>query len=203
MKVTIVVVTAGLALLAAGCKSSGAPSTDGQSASQQAANSADVYVTQNHVEQDNINLRQKVADDPTTILWCTFFPQNSQQQPFTVPIAGKLTSSDKRLLHSTYAQSGGSDVHPYWVDQAGQDGTYGSSVPYRYGFDPSRSVYSDFTDLPSMCTTAPTVFQKNETRVIVATDPALNAISDKAHQQLTSGDAAGAAKTLAGAETKS
>src|SRR3989344_3363645 len=85
------------------------------------AQNAEYYIQVNGLERKNYNWRQEIADDPTTILWCTSaFPVPSS--PFiTVPIMGKLTSGAKR---------------PYSTDP-GPGGMYGSSGEYRYGFGPA------------------------------------------------------------------
>src|SRR6201987_5986521 len=129
----------------------------GTSAADQAQKASDnlqsqIYQSKNNIEFRNYNDRQKLADNPATILWCTFFPPGVQGtsngttpgQAFTVPIAGKLTSSNKRPYDST-GWSG--DV--YGINLPGPDHMFGSSSEYRYGFDPTRAIYYDFTDLAS------------------------------------------------------
>src|SRR5262249_21146719 len=122
-----------------------------QQASQDASNKLQnqIYQPKHDVEFHNYNDRLRVSDDPSTILWCTFFPQTPAQEPITVPIAGKLTSSNKRPYRGTYEADNGAPG----TEIPGPDHMFGSSSEYRYGFDPTRTIYYDFTDLPSICTT--------------------------------------------------
>ncbi len=153
-----------------------------------------VYVQHNNVEFQNYNDRQKVADDPATILWCTAYPTNPNARPVTVPIRGKLTSSDKRPYATTTARSGATDS-VYSPEIPGPDGMYGSSVPYRYGFTPA-GVYVDFTDLQTVCTTEPTVYQSQQTELVLRTDQPLSDASAKARTALQAGNPGEAARIL-------
>lgn len=138
----------------------------------------DAYIPKNDIEFKNYNRRQKIADDPTAILWCTFFPFAPGQEPFTVPIVGKLTSSGKRPFRK-YSCSGCEEVQP--------DAMFGSSSEYRYGFTPA-DFYIDFTDLSSFCTTQPTVWQRNHTTVILEVESNMDELNKQARQALKNGD---------------
>lgn len=142
---------------------------------------AQVYNPTNNVEFNNYNERQKIADDPATILWCTAYLDNPNVPPITYPIVGKLTSSNKRPYATTVnAASGDTDEVP------GPDKMYGTSTEYRYGFTPG-GVYVDFTGINTICTTEPTVYQATKTTIVLQTDTALNAAATQAHAALTAG----------------
>lgn len=195
-----------VACFAAGCGGGGKPSPKSAQQKAQAASNAlqgSVYQSKNNVEFRNYNWRQEIADDPATILWCTFFPPGlsgvtdgtTPGQPFTVPIAGKLTSSNKRPYDATaYSDRGNYTFTEHEVP--GPDHMYGSSSEYRYGFGPNgKSDYQDFTLFASYCTTQPKVWQAN-TPIITATSVTLNSISKAATAALKSGDAAKATEIL-------
>lgn len=177
-------------------------STGGTTASKQAQKQSNqlqgqIYQSQHDIEFNNYNLRQRMADDPSTILWCTFAFPNTGLQPITVPIAGKLTSSNKRPYDDhVYTQDYGAEELP------GPDHMFGSSSEYRYGFDPTRTIYYDFTGLPSFCTNTPLVWQKNETHIVVETAATLGSIDKAAQSALKAGDAKKALEILKGAESK-
>lgn len=59
----------------------------------------DNYVPKNDVEGRNYNARQKLADNPATLIWCTTYPPTPNAKAFTVPaamIAVGIWSSRKR-----------------------------------------------------------------------------------------------------------
>lgn len=183
-----------------GTASSCGGGTSASDASQKASDQlqSQVYQSKHNVEFRNYNLRQKMADDPSTILWCTFaWPGQIGQQLVTVPIAGKLTSSNKRPYAATYTADNGAPG----TEVPGPDHMFGSSAEYRYGFDPTLTQYSDFTDLPSYCTNVPTVWQQNQTTIISQTSTTLNSISKAAQQAIKDGDPTKAAAILKTAET--
>lgn len=175
----------------------GVPDSQSQAQQQAQQNQAQrsFYIPKNDLEFKNYNARQELADDPTTILWCTFFPFTGGQEPFTVPVIGKLTSSGKRPFQTQKLEYGGDFSQSYYPEQVQPDGMYGSSVEYRYGFSPD-GTYVDFTDLPSFCTNKPTVWQANKTTIIVEGATDLQAINDAAQEALKNGDAAGAMELL-------
>lgn len=133
----------------------------------QRANARQNYTPKNDVEGRNYNARQKLADDPTSIIWCSVYPSNQTVKPYTVPIVGKLTSGNKRP-YSTSQVSGNSVT--YSPELPGPDGFYGTSGEYRYGFDPS-GVYYDFYNVETVCTSAPTLIQRNTTTIAVTAAP--------------------------------
>lgn len=94
--------------------------TPAQDAAIAKANSNVIYNPKNNLELQNYNDRQKIADDPTTILWCTgAFPIPSSPL-FTVPILGKLTSASKRPYYTTT-----NNTQYATTEVPGPDGMYG------------------------------------------------------------------------------
>lgn len=162
------------AMLAAGCGGSStkpAAAPNGQTAQDVAAqNAGALHVTTTNVEFNNYNKKQALFDDPSTILWCTYFPPTPGAKPFTVPVSGKLTSSTKRatpptkVLIAGYGTGGGSST--YTPDQPGPDGMFGSSDQYRFGFTP-LGMYEDFENLASFCTTDLTDYGRTEAVLIL------------------------------------
>lgn len=125
------------------------------------------YIPQNDIEFKNYNKRQQIADDPTTIMWCTSaFPIPSSPL-FTVPIVGKVTSSGKRAF----------DTDP------GPDGMWGSSSEYDYGFTPTDNL-AEWHKMSQFCTNQPTVWQREHTVVTIQIDPALMAAHTAAREAL-------------------
>lgn len=105
-----------------------------------------------------IRAQEEIYDDPSTILWCTVYPQSPNSPVFTVPIQGKLTSSSVSYYPGESVQWNSS--YSWTEENQSVDGMYhGSPPPYRYGFTPGGQ-YVDFTDLPTFCTTALTEFQE-------------------------------------------
>jgi hypothetical protein len=153
----------------------------GNNAAQQAALDKaahnQVYQQKNAVELNNYNARQKIADDPTTILWCTgAFPIPSSPL-FTVPILGKLTSASKRPFSTSQVVFTDSTNLNYSPELPGPDGMYGPSDTYRYGFTPG-GVYVEFSgSMETFCTTQATVWQRQNTTIVVATDDKLTKAS--------------------------
>ncbi len=141
-----------------------------------------IYVMKNDVEFNNYNRRQVLADDPTSILWCTSaFPVPGSPM-FTIPIVGKLTSGSKRPFPI-------SDARP------GPDGMYGSSGEYRYGFTTS-GMYADWYNMQTFCTTEPTVWQRQSTTLVMQADPELLRVQTAARAALARGNTAEANRIL-------
>lgn len=138
------------------------------------------YIPKNDVEYDNYVKRIQLADDPTTILWCTFFPYTAGQEPFTVPIVGKLTSSHKR---------------PYQDGDLQADRMFGDSSEYRFGFTPA-GFYIDFTTLDSYCTNQPTTWQRNKTTLVMSPDKEFMDLQKKAKDALEAGNSDEALRLL-------
>lgn len=159
-----------------------------------------VYDIKNFLDFRNYNFRNKLEDDPTTIMWCTFsWPgTGGAQQLNTVPIAGKLTSSGKRPYRTTNTADNGA----VGTERAGPDAMFGSSVEYRYGPDPTLTTLYEFTGLPSFCTNKPTVWQQNKTNVMIQTSATLSSLSDAASAALQQGNEKEALRILKKAESK-
>lgn len=63
---------------------------------------------------------------------------------------------------------------------------YGSSGDYRYGFTPGGNMV-DFTGIATFCSTEPTVWQRENTTIVVQQDPGLAAAGRKAQNALKAG----------------
>lgn len=144
------------------------------------------YVQQNDVEFENYNRRQQLTDDPSTIIWCTSAYPFPGTPLFTVPVVGKLTSGGKR---------------PFPNDP-GPDGMYGSSGEYRYGFTTAGTMV-DFYNIATFCTTEPTVWQRENTEIVMKIDPVLAKAQADAKEALKRGDTATATSILESAIGKS
>jgi hypothetical protein len=172
--------------------------TNQHNAQQEALNRARenvTYVDRNHVELDNYNKRQALADDPTTLLWCTSsFPQPNSPM-FTVPVVGKLTSGGKRPYPTTISRTYYQSTSEYFPELPGADGMYGTSGEYRYGFTPA-GFYVDFYNIATFCTTELTVFQRESTIVMLAQDNSIAEAQGKAQAALKAGDTAKATQIL-------
>lgn len=165
----------------AGCSSGGQTASE-QAQKQAQTNSSDRqnFVPKNDIEGKNYNARQKLADDPNTIVWCSVYPTNPNVKPFTVPIVGKLTSSNKRPAPTSIVDY----QAKYYPELPGQDGMYGSSSSYRFGFDPAGN-YWDFSEtLEGVCSSVPTVIQKATTQFAITASGDVNALSTKANAAL-------------------
>lgn len=148
---------------------------------QAAANAANrsAYIAKNSLDFNNYDRRQRLSDNPSTIVWCTAVFSQPGAPMITVPIVGKLTSGGKR----PFAASDGT---------AGPDGMYGPSGDYRYGFTPGGNMV-EFTGIATFCTTEPTVWQKEKTTLVIETDQTLKAAADQASEHLSRATAAGRA----------
>lgn len=192
-----------LALAACGGQSSSGPTAAeiAQAASNQLQKL--VYQSKHNVEFRNYNWRQEISDDPATILWCTFFPPGisgvsngtTPGQAFTVPIAGKLTSSNKRPYRDTsYVDAGNYSWYPQ--ERPGPDHMFGGSAEYRYGFGPAgKADYHDFTGFASTCNSVPEVWQAN-TPILTGTSTTLQSLSNAAEAALRAGNVAKAETIL-------
>ncbi len=112
--------------------------------------------------QNYMRAQEDVYDNPATILWCTASFNAATSPLFTVPIAGKLTSSSVSYFPNQHLED--ADMGEYYgqtlVESQSVDGMYhGSPGPYRYGFTPGGQ-YVDFTNMAVFCTTALTEFQR-------------------------------------------
>lgn len=142
-----------------------------------------VYVPKNGLELKNYNRRGELADDPTTILWCTSSFPIPASPLFTVPMVGKLTSGSKR---------------PFAGDSSttmDSNGMFGPSGEYRFGFTPAGQ-YADWYNMATFCTTEPMVWQRQNTQIAMAADPRLLAAHQEARRLLGDGNAQGATDVL-------
>lgn len=156
------------------------------------------YLPSHDVEFNNYNEAQKLYDSPDTIIWCSTTWGNPSAPIVTVPIAGKLTSSSVSYFPGRKWTDRG-DYTWTEVEQPSVDGMYhGSPPPYRYGFTPGGQ-YVDFFNMPTVCTTALTKFQRQQTKVSISVDPAAAAAQKRAEAALKAGDKAGAQAILEGA----
>lgn len=173
-----------MALTVAGCDES-AGQSDGYKAVEANAKNRDAYKPSNNVEFDNYNSAQKLYDDPNTIQWCTATWSNGSAPLFTVPIRGKLTSSSVSYYPNSEVRNDGSAS--YNPELRSVDGMYhGNPPPYRYGFTPA-GVYVDFSGMEVMCTTQPMKFQREDTKLTFAPDPALADANRRAQDALKNG----------------
>lgn len=153
------------------------------------------YLPSRDVEFNNYNAAQKLYDDPTTIIWCSTTWGNASAPIVTVPVAGKLTSSSVSYFPSDSVLDYGSEGHPV-VERKSVDGMYhGTPPPYRYGFTPGGQ-YVDFFNMPTVCTTQPTKFQRQKTDVVVSIDAGLSNAQKQASALLKQGRKAAAQRVL-------
>lgn len=153
----------------AGCSESN-PSLD---QNKKTADERTNYVPVNDVEGRNYNARLKLADNPATLLWCTVYPSNPNAKAATYPIVGKLTSGSKRPNPGTKVD-GTKDL--YYPEMPDGQSMYGTSAEYRYGFDPAGNYVEFWASLEGMCSTVPTINQKNTTELQINVTGDLTAI---------------------------
>lgn len=196
--------------VAAGCGTGGASSPSAADQSQAASDKlqSQIYQSKHNIEFRNYNLRQKISDDPSVILWCTFFPPGVSQVSnggvggaITVPIAGKLTSSNKRPYQGSQYNYADNNAVGVSGEAPGPDHMFGSSAEYTYGFDPTLSTYYQFSNLASFCTTEPTVWQVKATEIVVNTQSTLANLSQAASAAIKAGDPKKALELLKQADT--
>lgn len=151
---------------------------------------------------DNAELRnyegaQKLYASPTTIIYCTTTWGNASAPLVTIPIAGKLTSSSVSYFPSSRAwKPHDQGAGEYTPERRSVDGLYhGNPPPYRYGFTPGGQ-YVDFFNMPTLCTTALTKFQRQSTKVTIDVDAQAQAADQQAQDALAHGDKAGAQRIL-------
>jgi len=168
-------------LVVLGASSCEAPQTDAQKAAQDKADNGETFIPKNDVERHNYNARTELADNPASLIWCSVYPTNPNVKPFTVPIAGKLTSGGKRPYPTEIVKKG--DETSYFPEFPDPNGMYGSSGDYRYGFDPAGN-YHDFYNVETYCTSVPNLIQKNTTQIAITADGDLNLIDAKVQAAL-------------------
>ena len=158
------------------------------------ASKRSAYIPTNDVEFSNYNKAQKLYDSPTTIIWCSTTWGNPAAPIITVPVAGKLTSSTVSFFPNSRLHS--DDYGKVMVEQKSVDGMYhGTPPPYRYGFTPGGQ-YVDFFNMSTYCSSKPSKFQRQETKLVLSVDSGLNAATSRAEKALARGDRAGAQREL-------
>lgn len=171
-------------VLLGGCTSDERTNKDQQQAAQDTAKKRQNYLPVNDVEGRNYNARQRIADQPSTLIWCTAYPTSPNARAFTVPIVGKLTSGNKRPFPTERSLVDGNATRvDYNPELPGPDGFYGTSGEYRYGFDPAGN-YHDFYNLETYCTTLPNIVQKEQTTIIVGTSADLTLVDKQVEAAL-------------------
>lgn len=159
------------------------------------ARSRTPYIPRNDVEFKNYNRAQQLYDSPTTIIWCSTTWGNTAAPIITIPVAGKLTSSTTTFFSPERAVDRGN--YSWQVLQARSvDGLYHPNPPqYRYGFTPGGQ-YVDFFNMPTVCTTALTKFQRQQTDLRLSVDGPARAAQQRAEAALRRGDKKQAAREL-------
>jgi hypothetical protein len=141
----------------------------------------------NFTEYHNYMKAQELYDSPSTIIWCTSSWGNASAPMFTVPIAGKLTSSSVSLFPSSQVKvwnDSNTNNHGYNPELPSVDSMYHGNPPaYRYGFTPGGQ-YVDFSGMEVFCTTALTEFQRQSTEVVTKVDAGVGAAQTKAENAL-------------------
>lgn len=137
------------------------------------------YIPKNGVEYNNYINAQKTYDDPASIIWCTTTWGNASAPLVTIPVAGKLTSSSVSIFSGTHGDGS---------ERVSVDGMYhGNPPPYRFGFTPGGQ-YVDFFNMPTICTTALTKFQRQSTEVNMSVDTAIQDAQRRAQEALKAGN---------------
>lgn len=175
---------ASLTLGAAGCPGSTPQSNQSQQVDKRAEN-RQAYLPVHDVEFNNFDRAQKIYDSPSTIQFCSTTWGNPSAPIVTIPVAGKLTSSSVSVFstegHST------TDSGVYSFEKRSVDGMFhGTPPPYRYGFTPGGQ-YVDFFNMPTVCTTALTKFQREKTQVSLTIDKSAAVATAKAEKVLKAG----------------
>lgn len=153
------------------------------------------YQQTSDIEYRNYEDREKLADDPSTIIWCTSAFSNPNAPMFTVPIRQKLTSGNKRPFPTTLTAD--TTVNGYAVrDLSDAWGMWGTSGEYRFGFTPAHK-YWDFYNLETACTDEPKIWQSQKTVIVVESDPTLVNAQNRARDFLRQGKPDEAEKALA------
>lgn len=180
----VLATTIGLAFSLAACD---APQQTSQAKQvYKKASKARAYIPQNDVELSNYNRAQELYDQPASIIYCTAFPSNASAPIVTVPIAGKLTSSSTTFFAPEY-RSSNSSGSAVTLPNRSVDGLYHPNPPqYRYGFTPGGQ-YVDFANVETICTTALTKFQREQTKLSITVDQSAKSATAKAEAALKAG----------------
>lgn len=183
-----------------GCAEGGSPvSRDSQLQDSEAAFAGRTApdVTGDAEYNNYIKAQEDVYDNPASIIWCTSSFPNDASPIFTVPIAGKLTSSSVSYYPGSTQKFSGGGSFTWTEENQSVDGMYhGSPGPYRYGFTPGGQ-YFDFTGMAVLCTTALTEFQR-QTLTVATVDSEAESLTAQAEELLKAGDTAGAQAILDG-----
>lgn len=170
----------------AGCTSHHSPQASQESQINRAAGDRVAYVPHHNVEFNNYNESQKLYDDPATIIWCTTTWGNPSAPMVSIPIAGKLTSSSTTFFNPSHIVYSG-DTGLTAIGSRSVDGMYHPNPPqYRFGFTPGGQ-YVDFFNMPTLCTTALTKFQRQQTKVSLTVDPTAEHATKQAEAVLKAG----------------
>lgn len=202
-KIGVAVCLAAMTLTAASCGSQASSKSNQQlkqvnrNATRRAA-----YLPSNNVEFNNYNRAQAVYDSPSTIIWCSTTWGNPSAPIVTIPVAGKLTSSSVSYFPNQVVEQY-SDSGSYNPELRSVDGMFhGNPPPYRYGFTPGGQ-YVDFFNMPTVCTTALSKFQRQKTQVSITVDPDAQVATTKAEAALKAGtDSTGKVSASAQAEAQ-
>lgn len=198
LSTALAVAAASLVLLTTACTAETSREAQLQETSGRFDNRAAPVVTGDAEYSNYVRAQEDVYDDPNTILWCSSSFPTATSPIFTVPIAGKLTSSSVSMFPGE-SVGGGSSSGYYKEENVSVDGMYhGSPGPYRYGFTPG-GVYVDFTNLSVFCSTSLVEFQRQALN-ITASESQVEATQTQAEDLLRAGDQAGAQNLLDGLE---
>ena len=86
------------------------------------------------LERENIRMRIMVSNDPNTLQW--IYPMSAGRVIGRFPVKGKVTSGSKRLTTSqNYVANQG------YTEAPDEMGTYGSSSPYVFWFNPAGQIH--------------------------------------------------------------
>jgi len=198
----VIALAVGWALSGSACSETTSSASSSSKAEVDAKADARVpYLPKNDVEFNNYNRAQELYDDPSSIIWCTGTFASASSPIFTVPIAGKLTSSSVSYYPGSSPKeinTSGSGQNPALnVENRSIDGMYHGNPPaYRYGFTPGGQ-YAEFSGIGTFCTTALTKFQRESTQVTVNLDDGgASDIQKQAEAALKAGDPAKAEQLL-------
>lgn len=138
-----------------------------------------------------------LSEDAATIQWCTIFPPTPGQEPFTIAVVGKLTSSELTPFPTSFAWDPSDSRSGLVVaEKADPFGMYGVRAEFLYGFTPTEQFYA-ISGMGTLCTTEPLILQQNNLAITVADD--LVAVAAAARAALEAGDGERAMEILQGA----
>jgi hypothetical protein len=139
----------------------------------------------------------ELSEDAATIQWCTVFPPTPGQEPFTIAVVGKLTSSELTPFPTSFAWDPSDSSSGLRVaEKADPFGMYGVRASFLYGFTPTEQFYA-IAGMGTLCTTEPLIIQRNNLAVSVADD--LVEVAAAARAALEAGDGERAMEILRGA----